>query len=242
MLSNMPKRPSVKDVRNQPEASKREPRRDIQVGNTHSKPQTALSEAKAANSGPSEEQFRIFVAIPLPPDVHRALVPVLATLREQLPSARFVRADQAHVTLKFYGDVGELGIAGLIAALRPEIAKIHRFSFEISGAGAFPNTKKARVLWLGITEFEPSLADLAKAVERGSAIAGFAAETREFRAHLTLARPRGRDDVIRGADAALTPLRNLRMGPILVDKAILYRSVLNKTGSVYTPLSVFPLS
>lgn len=241
MLSNTPKRAPMKGVQKLPSTSSPVPGRTSQPNSSSLAPPSAASMTPGIENGPYEEKFRIFIAIPLPAEVHRNLSSILTSLREKLPNARFVRADQTHVTLKFYGDVRERNIAELIAALRREIVKIPKFSFDIQGAGAFPSPQKARVLWLGVTALNQSLGDLALAVERGSAAAGFSSEAREFRAHLTLARPRGRDEIIRGVAEALVPLQNLRIGPIFVDKIILYRSVLNKSGSVYTPLSIFPL-
>ena len=54
--------------------------------------------------------MRSFVAIELPDAVRRQLEGTVAALRRELPPARWVRLENAHLTLKFLGeaDVGVL--------------------------------------------------------------------------------------------------------------------------------------
>jgi len=63
--------------------------------------------------------------------------------------------------------------------------------------------------------------------------AGFAAESRPFRPHVTLGRWRER--VRRPAAPALD------LGPTALGPVVLYRSDLRPQGAVHTPLRAFPL-
>jgi 2'-5' RNA ligase len=88
------------------------------------------------------------------------------------------------------------------------------------------------VLWLGLSVPESFLA-LQAACERSAVAVGFAHEERAFSPHLTLGRWRDR-----GRRPAL-PLPDL--GATRVEALIHYESRPGAGGSVYSPLSRFPL-
>jgi 2'-5' RNA ligase len=77
---------------------------------------------------------------------------------------------------------------------------------------------------------EPQLRALAGAVERAVVQAGFEAETRPFRPHLTLGRARrGKSAPVTGS---VTPPGESRV----VDEIVLFRSQLARSGATHTPL------
>jgi 2'-5' RNA ligase len=65
---------------------------------------------------------------------------------------------------------------------------------RLGGVGAFPNFRRARVVWMGV-EHEARLELLHHDVEVACEALGFELEGRAFRPHLTLARVRDRTDV-----------------------------------------------
>jgi 2'-5' RNA ligase len=86
-------------------------------------------------------------------------------------------------------------------------------------------------------EPEAPLAELAAAVERGVAAAGFAPESRSFRAHCTLGRtqPRGRYPDV----TAPVTVPDFTLD---VTEAVLFRSDLERGGARHTPLERLPLA
>ena len=129
------------------------------------------------------------------------------------------------------------GLAQL-AALTREVAReldgVEPFELGLGPAGLFPSARRPRVVALEVVPEEP-LAGLAVAVERGVVAAGFPAEPRRFRAHLTLGRVRGR---------RFPPTQELAPAPapFAVREAVLFRSELGRGGSRYTPLERIPLA
>jgi 2'-5' RNA ligase len=92
-----------------------------------------------------------------------------------------------HLTLKFFG-AQPADVVPRIRAAADAIAARHRpFALRIGGVGAFPNFRRARVIWLGIDR-DPRLELLHHDVEVACETVGFAIEGRAFRPHLTLAR------------------------------------------------------
>ena len=130
---------------------------------------------------------RMFVAIELPPPVLQELDVVVAPLRAEAPEYSWTDAINRHLTLKFLGDVQPERTDGLVQML-DEVTRAHRpVSIHLSRVGAFPNFRRARVVWLGV-EPDPRLELLQHDLELGAEGLGFEIEGRAFRPHITLAR------------------------------------------------------
>jgi 2'-5' RNA ligase len=184
--------------------------------------------------------MRLFVAVETPDAVRRALRDWIAPLNKAFPRARWVRAENLHVTLKFIGEVPEKSLDAIRAALR---AVPHASPIEINfrGAGFFTDDRRPRVLWAGV-EAGPELKQLAQTIDQALVPAGVAPDTREFRPHLTVARFSEKSDAggvarVRGtlAAAAAPP----EFGTARVTNFHLYRSVLQSSGAEYTRLDSF---
>ena len=135
--------------------------------------------------------MRLFLAINIEPDVRRAIVEAMAPLKDAAPALNWADESRVHLTLKFFGDQPEDAVSR-IARATDEVALRHRpFPLRFAGVGAFPNFRRARVVWLGI-EREPRLELLHHDLEVACETIGFEVEGRAFRPHLTLARVKDR--------------------------------------------------
>lgn len=186
----------------------------------------ALDQARAS--------VRAFFGLPLP-DAHRhALESYIARCAEAAPAFRWTPAANLHLTVRFLGQV-EVSVAEAIAD-RVAAAGPRGFDLRLGEAGSFKRGRLARVVWLGLSEGEGSIGELARVVEAETVAAGLEPEGRRFHAHLTLARARAREG------AALPPLPGPpELAPWHADELILYRSHLGRAGSVYEPLQVLRL-
>jgi 2'-5' RNA ligase len=133
--------------------------------------------------------MRLFFALELRPAVADALDLAIAPLRALEPDLAWVTADKLHLTMKFLGGTGEEG-AQKLAAAADALARRHRpFDMAVAGVGAFPNFRRARVVWIGV-ENEPRLELLHHDLEIACGDLGYEVEGRAFRPHITLARVR----------------------------------------------------
>ncbi|MHC1593564.1 MAG: RNA 2',3'-cyclic phosphodiesterase [Methermicoccaceae archaeon] len=178
---------------------------------------------------------RLFTAVKLP----ESLTPVVAELEAQLPSThlKLVRADIAHITLKFIGEVLEEELPRIVQALSG--VRMGRFEATLKGVGAFPSAKKPRVVWMGC---EGEFAPLFEQVENALFSVGVKRETRQFHAHLTLARVKR----LTGEDAALLESlierhESTHFGEFGVNEFVLVQSTLTPEGPIYRELERFPL-
>jgi 2'-5' RNA ligase len=137
---------------------------------------------------------RLFLAINLDPGVRRAIVDATAPLRAAAPTLSWVDESRLHLTLKFLGEQSEDIVPAISESVR-DVARRHRqFAMHLGEIGAFPNFRRARVVWMGIHR-DPRLELLHHDVELACETHGLELDGRAFRPHLTLARVKDRADV-----------------------------------------------
>ncbi|HET9780561.1 MAG TPA: RNA 2',3'-cyclic phosphodiesterase [Candidatus Dormibacteraeota bacterium] len=181
-----------------------------------------------------EDKVRAFFGLPLPEAHRSALDPFIARCAAAAPEFRWTPAGNLHLTIRFLGHVAMALAEGV--AERVESGRPRGFDVRLGEVGVFRRGRLARVVWLGVTEGQPAMAEVARAVEAECVSAGLEPEGRRFSAHLTLARARPRE----GA-----PPPSLPSPPELpawrATELILYRSRLGRAGSVYEPLRTISL-
>lgn len=184
--------------------------------------------------------MRLFLAIELGATLLDALDVAIAPLREEVAEIAWVPREQRHLTLKFFGDVEE-GAASRIAAAVERTAATHRpFELTLGEIGAFPNFRRARVVWIGV-EHEPRLELLQHDLEVACDEAGFELEGRPFRPHVTVARMRAPLPVERARQVARMA-RSVRWSAVEpVDRISLMESTLAPAGARYVRLDAATL-
>jgi RNA 2',3'-cyclic 3'-phosphodiesterase len=149
---------------------------------------------------------RTFVAVFPPPAIREALF----RAARDLPASkafRLIGPEKLHLTLKFLGNVAEDDLSRVAQALEPLRQRHEPFEVSISGFGAFPSERKARILWAGVGEGSEPLRAVALSVEDLLEPAGFGREQRPYVPHLTLGRARGRQAKLDGASVSPPALR-----------------------------------
>jgi 2'-5' RNA ligase len=188
---------------------------------------------------------RIFVAAPLP-DVATAAVTALV---EQVRAAgvpgggrdvRWVRLDGLHLTLRFLGPTLDDRIGPTREAVRAAGAEGRPFEVSIGGAGTFPASSRPRALWLGLRAGGSALSELAATVDRALVAAGWPAETKPFRAHLTLARADGVAAAARIAAHLIEAASALQID-CSVDRIGLFESLTGDGPARYSPIELVRL-
>nr|MBA2373765.1 RNA 2',3'-cyclic phosphodiesterase [Chloroflexota bacterium] len=142
---------------------------------------------------------RLFVAVPLPDRSVEEIAALVGRVRGALPAGldggqpghgprrdvRWVRLDGLHLTLRFLGPTLEPDVGPVAEALRAVAAEATPFRVVIGGAGAFPHPARPRALWLAVRSGTAELMELASALDRALAPAGWPPSDRPFRPHLT---------------------------------------------------------
>jgi RNA 2',3'-cyclic 3'-phosphodiesterase len=179
--------------------------------------------------------MRLFIAIEIPGEIKQKMGELQSRLKKSGVDASWTRPEGIHLTLKFLGEVEETKVSEIINALLTLSKKTTGFHLEIAGAGAFPNAKNVRVVWVGVSGETNKLASLQTTVEDKAAELGFKRENREFNPHLTL----GRIKYIRSREMwiqALDEIKNVRLAAFGVHTISLMKSDLKPSGAVYTEI------
>jgi RNA 2',3'-cyclic 3'-phosphodiesterase len=181
---------------------------------------------------------RVFIAIALPATLQQKLDEAARLLKnDKTRSVRWVTGKNIHLTLKFLGEVEGEKIDGISQMIQAESRLVKPFEVSASGAGAFPNLRRPRVVWIGVSA-PPVLAGLAVAIDRGTQALGFPGEDRPFSPHLTLGRvsQNASPVEVQAIGQALSTVRIGYLGSFTVTHVTLFRSDLQPSGAVYTPL------
>ncbi|MCI0477801.1 MAG: RNA 2',3'-cyclic phosphodiesterase [Anaerolineales bacterium] len=192
------------------------------------------------------ETIRTFIAIELTDALQRALADTQARFQRDHAArgVRWVAPENIHITLKFLGDVDAAQMPALQRAIADACAGFAPFTLTIGGAGAFPNTRRPNVVWLGARGQIEIAAQLAQKIDAACATLGFARDERPFTPHLTLGRvkrdasPNERQLI--GALIEQTQIGDL--GELRVERVSVMKSELKPGGSVYTRLADIQLT
>lgn len=180
-----------------------------------------------------EEGKRLFVGLRVSLATANALARTVETLgrraRDGGLDLRWVPPANYHVTLKFLGWTRLAALEAVGDALERAIVGVPRLTFKTSRLGAFASLDKASVLWAGVEEASGALAQLAGAIETAMEGIGYAAETRPYHPHVTLARLRE----IRAVKDLVLPVAEQMFGDTRVEAVTLFESETKPTGSVH---------
>ena len=187
----------------------------------------------------SSKPWRMFCAIEIPENIRQALHQHIEKLRmASTAPASWTKADNIHLTLKFFGSVEQSIIKTLSAALGDATEGISPFAIEVGGSGSFPERGAPKVLWVGVKDRSGNLSKLQASIERECESRGFPKEDRAFHPHLTIARLRSFSEARRLGDEHLTS--NFPVMEFQTRELLLIRSELNPAGSRYSIVQRFP--
>lgn len=173
--------------------------------------------------------MRLFIAIPIPEDIKKQLI----GLQRPLDGVHWVPEEQLHLTLKFVGNPGEASALQLKKSLG-EI-RFEPFDIFLESTGFFPERGKPRVYWAGVSQ-QDKLLDLQRKTDKIAIKAGSEKGRFNYIPHVTLARIRG-GQVKR--DQIKSPDSDFQSRIFIVDRFILFQSLLRPEGAVHKVVTVY---
>ena len=182
-------------------------------------------------------QLRTFVAIETGQEVHGPAEKLITKLSRSPAQVKWVAPDKLHLTLKFLGDVPPTEINAVCNAVQRAVAGKKPFQINCHGAGAFPDSKRPRTIWIGVREPSEAIQALQNSVDEELQKLGFPTERRRFQPHITLGRVRGGGSGIQDLGRLIDQHTEFDAGQFLVEEVVVFASDLGPQGPVYTPLS-----
>jgi 2'-5' RNA ligase len=176
--------------------------------------------------------MRTFIAVNLAEAIRDDLARHLNTFRSLAQGVSWVPPGNAHITMKFLGEVAESDLPGVADGVTVAVNNHRPCEVQVGDFGAFPNFRRPRVFWMGIIGGVEQLAALAMDIDRQMIPLGFAKEKRRFSPHITLGRIRkpGAYDKLRQA-AENTEYAS---APFTVSSVEIMKSVLSAHGARYS--------
>lgn len=175
---------------------------------------------------------RLFTGVEIPSEVALSL----SMLRGGLPGARWIDAENYHVTLRFIGDVDDV-VARDVAAMLDQI-KRRAFDLHFDGIDAFGGRKPRAV----VASVAPSqaLIELQAEQERLMQRIGLEPEGRKYTPHVTIARLR--ESSSRDVANYLSTRGLFRTPSFHVSRFVLYSSRASMGGGPYVIEESYPLA
>lgn len=203
------------------------------------------TETRSLPGAERPETWRLFIALPVPHSVRGAICDAQEDLCAAVRSGavRWTPESQFHLTLKFLGDVAVERVQELCRSIGAVCAGFGELELIAEHVGCFPNTRRPRVVWVGVHDAKDRLPALHHAIE--AAVREFTAERPEmkFTGHITLGRAK---ELSRADGQALTAhieaIAERRFGVWQAGALELMRSKLSTAGAEHMRVAEFPLS
>ncbi len=183
--------------------------------------------------------IRTFISISIPENIRQAIAGYQESMSGMINSIRWTKPENIHITLKFIGEIREELVDRIIKNVMDQPPYLGSFDLEISGAGVFPNIKRPRIYWIGITSGQKQLSRLASDLEDRLEPLGIAREKRPFKPHITIGRAKKGSPV----SGLKENIESEVLSPLSfhVDRIHLMKSVLKPSGAEYSSLAYHSL-
>lgn len=179
-----------------------------------------------------EPTSRLFTAIPLSRDVRAHVASIALELSQGVEEVRWVPPENLHVTLRFLGDFPDSKVPDMVGWMQKASAHLP-FELDIGGVGGFPSQGSARVIWVGAIDETGAAGSVYDIIDKGAGKCGLGRESRRYRPHITVGRPRRHPVKISRDTAERFAGRFLKLE---VNDIVLFKSVLKSTGAEYTEM------
>lgn len=181
-------------------------------------------------------RIRTFIAVDLAAGVRGRLTALQEELGRSGFGVKWTRADTLHLTLLFLGEVEELEVVSICRVVRQRARKHEPFAVDVAGLGAFPNLRRPKILWAGLTDGVAELRALHADLEEGLLDLGcYRREDREYTPHLTLGRL-SHDDRAEEWGTILAKYADWQGGSSPVDEVLVMASEMRRGGPEYSVL------
>jgi 2'-5' RNA ligase len=179
---------------------------------------------------------RTFIAVDISEAIRTHTIALQESLAKTGAEVKWVEPESMHITLLFLGEVDDRELPAICRAVKDIAAREAPFSLRVAGVGAFPNARHPKILWAGITDGAEALRRLYDDLETKMLDLGcYRKEERGYTPHLTLGRAKAdRDGFTLAPELAMR--NGWDGGRTMVEEVLVYSSVLERDGPVYTVL------
>ena len=184
--------------------------------------------------------MRTFLAFEVEERVKEKVLTMTAHFRSIDRTVRWVKPENTHVTIHFFGEVDGKDVPEIESIIRDAAQGISPIDVEVRGISAFPSLERARVIWYGIYNHE-QLQTVYNGVRDGLKGKKLVEklEIRPYTPHLTAGRVKGRMNPRLVEEIRLHERETF--GTLTVSALILFKSTLTGRGPLYEKLLILNL-
>jgi 2'-5' RNA ligase len=184
---------------------------------------------------------RTFLALDIGDAVRGNAVAMQSTLAATGAAVKWAHADTLHLTLLYLGDLEDRDLANVCRKAKSVAAQCEEFRMAFGGLGAFPNSRRPKIVWAGLIDGIDEVTALAAALAAALEEAGlYRPEDRPYRPHLTLGRVND-DDSSQLLAAELPKHAAWKCGAVAVSEVHVMASDLKRSGPEYSVIARLPL-
>lgn len=190
------------------------------------------------------ETMRTFIAIELSDEARSALLDLQNRLKSVLPpkTVRWTAPANIHLTLHFLGEIPVEQVEAIGQVVKSTALECPPFTLKLAGMGCFPNTRRPRIVWAGVSGQTKPLLEMHRAVgDRLKRMIAFEPDSRPYAPHLTIGRVKNglprRHLTQLGETLEQERLAVGELARLPVAGISLIQSELKSGGAVYTPLA-----
>ena len=161
------------------------------------------------------------------------IINIQQRLDQTAAKMKIVKSENIHFTLRFFGDTPLTRLDQIKACL--DEVEFNPIEIEVAGVGSFPNRRRPRIIWVGVTQNAPKVRLLKDEIDSSLIDIGYQPEKRKYTPHATIARVRHVKDSRRIADN-IEHLADEVIGQMTIMKVTMMKSILTPTGPIYESL------
>ncbi len=182
----------------------------------------------------------MFIAIEIEKRVKDRILEFLNHLKKSDLGIRWVAPENLHVTVKFIGDIDPIILPSLIESLENVASHFCPFTIQIENIGAFPATKKPRILYTGLGDREETLPRMVEEIEEELEKYGINRESKQYVGHITVGRTKSQKNIHKLIEFLHSDSDQF-FGKECVKHISLIESELTPKGPIYRTLNRFTL-
>jgi 2'-5' RNA ligase len=182
-------------------------------------------------------KIRTFVALEIPEEAIEKITNIRKDKIGDGGNSKWEVKEKLHLTIKFLGDTGKDVLNSYIEDIKNIVSDIKQFDLCFSEFGMFRKGGVPKILWVGLKEND-KLKQFAETLDSTFENYGYKKEERKFKAHITLLRFRGFEDMEKILSLTEVKIPEIKF---TANKVVFYESQLEQNGSVYKSLMDFNL-
>ncbi len=184
--------------------------------------------------------IRTFFAVKIPEDIIARITCIQKDIQAYDLNVNWVKPENIHLTLKFLGNTHIADLKDIGSAMQDVVSDFTPLMLSAKGVGIFPDLRRPKVIWVGISGEIEALSLLQKQMDIQLDEIGLNTKKQRFKGHSTIGRIKGRIDPALFGEILQTH-QQFCSKTFLADKIYLLQSELKPAGPVYSKLMSFQL-